>query len=165
MTSYGRTDSVNIEDGTCSCHWWQTMGIPCKHRVCPLGLANADPTTLLSEYFTNDTYKVVYEPIWIPIRGIEQWKILKTDPRVRAPIPTVRAGHPRTQRNRREKIPGLVTKLRFCSKYQKNGHNRHSCKLLLILSDDNTRPTISPSFTISTEPPVITDEDVVISLH
>ncbi|KAF6151652.1 hypothetical protein GIB67_014171, partial [Kingdonia uniflora] len=42
MTSYGRTDSVNIEDGTCSCHWWQTMG-----------LANADPTILVSEYFTN----------------------------------------------------------------------------------------------------------------
>ncbi|KAF6140149.1 hypothetical protein GIB67_028955 [Kingdonia uniflora] len=28
MTSYGITDLVNIEDGTCSCRWWQMMGIP-----------------------------------------------------------------------------------------------------------------------------------------
>ncbi|KAF6141639.1 hypothetical protein GIB67_001191 [Kingdonia uniflora] len=96
MTSYGRTDYVNIEYGTCSCRWWQMMGIPCEHRVRILGLANVDRTTCVFEYFTNDIYKVVYEPIWIPIRGIEQWKILKTDPRVRAPIPTVRAGRPRT---------------------------------------------------------------------
>ncbi|KAF6142754.1 hypothetical protein GIB67_018465 [Kingdonia uniflora] len=165
MTSYGRTDSVNIEDGTCSCRWWQTMGIPCEHGVRALGLANVDPATRVSKYYTNNTYKAVYEPIWIPIRGIEQWKILKTDSRVRAPIPTVRVGRPRTQRKRREKKSGLVTKLRFCSWCQKNGHNRCSCKLLPIPSEDNTRPTMAPSFTMSTEPPVIPDEDVAISLH
>ncbi|KAF6146374.1 hypothetical protein GIB67_020468 [Kingdonia uniflora] len=110
-------------------------------------------------------YKAVYEPIWIPIRGIEQWKILKTDPRVRTPIPIVRAGRPRMQRKRREKISGLVTKLRFCSRCQTNGHNRHSCKLLPIPSDGNTRPTMAPSFMISIEPPVIPDEDVAICLH
>ncbi|KAF6142711.1 hypothetical protein GIB67_018422 [Kingdonia uniflora] len=89
MTSYGRTDSVNIEDATFSCRWWQTMGIPCEHGVRALGLANVDPTTRVSEYFTNDTCKALYEPIWIPIRGIEQWIILKIDPRVCAPIPAV----------------------------------------------------------------------------
>ncbi|KAF6135194.1 hypothetical protein GIB67_035265 [Kingdonia uniflora] len=126
MTSYGRTGSIIIEDCTCSCRWWQTMGIPYEHRVRTLGLANVDPTTRVSEYYTNNTYKVVYEPIWIPIRGIEQWKILKTNPRVHAPIPTVRASYPRTQRKRREKMSGLVTKLRFCSRCRKNGHNRCS---------------------------------------
>ncbi|KAF6152504.1 hypothetical protein GIB67_023198 [Kingdonia uniflora] len=130
-----------------------------------LGLANVDSTTLVFEYYINNTYKAVYEPIWIPIRGIEQWKILKTDPRVRVPIPTVRAGRPRTQRKRREKMPGLVTKLRFCSRCRKNVHNRHSCKLLPIPSDSNTRLTMALSFTMSTEPHVIPDEDVAISLH
>ncbi|KAF6150260.1 hypothetical protein GIB67_017160 [Kingdonia uniflora] len=91
------------------------MGIPCEHGVRALGLANIDSTTRVSEYFINNTYKVVYEPIWISIRGIEQWENLKTNPRIRAPIPTVQAGRPRTQRKRREKMPGLVTKLRFCS--------------------------------------------------
>ncbi|KAF6176273.1 hypothetical protein GIB67_023564 [Kingdonia uniflora] len=95
-TSYGRNDSVNIEGGTCFCRWWQTMGKLCEHGVHALRLANVDPTIRVSKYFTNDTYKVFYEPIWIPIRRIEQWKILKTDPRVRAPIPTVRASRPRT---------------------------------------------------------------------
>ncbi|KAF6164793.1 hypothetical protein GIB67_002449, partial [Kingdonia uniflora] len=33
MTSYSITNSVNIEDGTCSCRWWQTMGIPYEHGV------------------------------------------------------------------------------------------------------------------------------------
>ncbi|KAF6153482.1 hypothetical protein GIB67_027349 [Kingdonia uniflora] len=119
MTSYGKTDSINIEDGTCSCRWWQAMGIPCEHGVRALGLANIDPTTHVSEYFINDTCKAVYEAIWILIRGIEQRKFLKTDPRVHAPIPIVRAGRPRTQRKRREKIPSLVTKLRFCSRCKK----------------------------------------------
>ncbi|KAF6170116.1 hypothetical protein GIB67_025805 [Kingdonia uniflora] len=91
------------------------MGIPCKHGACALGLSNIDPTTRVSEYFTNNTYKAVYEPIWIPIRGIELWKILKIDPRVRAPILIVRAGHPRMQRKRMEKMPDLVIKLKFCS--------------------------------------------------
>ncbi|KAF6161274.1 hypothetical protein GIB67_009161 [Kingdonia uniflora] len=72
MTSYGITDLVNIKDGTCFCRWWQTMSIPCKHEIHALGLANVDPTVRVSEYFTNDTYKAVYEPIWIPIREIEQ---------------------------------------------------------------------------------------------
>ncbi|KAF6155261.1 hypothetical protein GIB67_019787 [Kingdonia uniflora] len=98
-----KTDSVNIEDGTCSCRWWKMMGIPCEHGVHALGFANVDPTTRVSAYFTNDIYKAVYEPIWIPIRGIEQWKILKTDLHVHAPIPTVQACCPRTQRKRREK--------------------------------------------------------------
>ncbi|KAF6155759.1 hypothetical protein GIB67_007406 [Kingdonia uniflora] len=71
MTSYGRTDSVNIEDGTCFCRWWQTMGIPCEHGVRTLGLVNVDPTARVSEYFSNDTYKAVYKSIWIPIRGIK----------------------------------------------------------------------------------------------
>ncbi|KAF6155199.1 hypothetical protein GIB67_019725 [Kingdonia uniflora] len=75
----------------------------CEHGVRALGLANVNLTTHVLEYFRNYTYKDVYEPIWIPIRGIEQWKILKIDPRVRAPIPIVRAGRPRTQRKRREK--------------------------------------------------------------
>ncbi|KAF6142035.1 hypothetical protein GIB67_038003 [Kingdonia uniflora] len=43
MTSYGRTDSINIEPGTYSCHWWKTMGIPCEQRVHALCLTNADP--------------------------------------------------------------------------------------------------------------------------
>ncbi|KAF6172510.1 hypothetical protein GIB67_007023 [Kingdonia uniflora] len=111
MTCYGRTDSEDIEDGTCFCRLWQTMGLPCEHGVHALGLANVDPTTRVSEYYTNNTYKAIYEPIWIPISGIEQWKILKTDPRVRAPIPTVRADRPRMQRKRREKIRGHATKL------------------------------------------------------
>ncbi|KAF6151093.1 hypothetical protein GIB67_042428 [Kingdonia uniflora] len=120
---------------------WATYHcIPCKHGVRALGLANVDPTTRISEYFTNNTYKTVYEPIWIPIRRIEQWKILKTDPRVRVPIPIVRASRPCTQRKRREKMFGLATKLRFCSRCRKNGHNRHSCMLLPIPSDDNTCP-------------------------
>ncbi|KAF6169818.1 hypothetical protein GIB67_034210 [Kingdonia uniflora] len=89
MASYGIADSLNIEDGTCSCRWWQTMGIPYEHEVCALDLANIDPTTRVFEYFTNDTYKAAYEPIWIPIRGIEQWKILKIDQRICTPIPTV----------------------------------------------------------------------------
>ncbi|KAF6170916.1 hypothetical protein GIB67_014733 [Kingdonia uniflora] len=165
MTSYGKTDSVNIEDGTCSCRWWQTMGIPCEHGVRALGLANVDPTTRVSEYFTNNSYTVVYEPIWIPIRGMEQWKILKTDPRVRAPIPIVQAGRPHTQRKKMEKIPHLVTKLRFSSRCQKSRHNRRSYKLLPIPSDDNKRPIMAPSFTMSTEPPVIPDEDAAMSLH
>ncbi|KAF6158515.1 hypothetical protein GIB67_040029, partial [Kingdonia uniflora] len=50
MTRYGRTNSVNNEDGTCSCHWWQTMGIPYEHGVRALGLVNVDPTTCVSEY-------------------------------------------------------------------------------------------------------------------
>ncbi|KAF6174693.1 hypothetical protein GIB67_008748 [Kingdonia uniflora] len=141
------------------------MGIPCEHGVRALGLANVDPATRVSEYYTNNVYKAVYEPIWIPIRGIEQWKILKTDLRVRAPIPTVQAGRPRTQRKRREKMPGLATKLRFCSKCRKKVQNRRSCKYLPIPSDNNIRPTMAPSFTMSTEPPVIPDEDVAISLH
>ncbi|KAF6163535.1 hypothetical protein GIB67_002540 [Kingdonia uniflora] len=143
----------------------RTSGIPCEHEVRALSLANVDPTTRVSEYFTNETYKAAYKPIWIPIKGIEKWKKLKTDPRVRASILTFRAGHPRTQRMRREKMHGLVTKLRFCSKYQKNGYNHRSCKLLPIPSDDNARSTMVPSFTMSIEPPVIPDKDVAISLH
>ncbi|KAF6152956.1 hypothetical protein GIB67_039663 [Kingdonia uniflora] len=117
MTSYGRADFVNIEDDTCSCRCWQTMGIPCEHGVRALSLINVDPTIRVSEYFINDTYKVVYKPIWIPIRGIKQYKILKTDLRVRVPIPIVQVGRPYTQRKRREKMSGIVTKLRFFSRY------------------------------------------------
>ncbi|KAF6136990.1 hypothetical protein GIB67_030754 [Kingdonia uniflora] len=102
MASYGRTDSINIEGGIFSCHWWQMMGIPCEHGVRTLSLSNVDRTTRVSEYFTNYTYKAIYENIGILIRGIEQWKILKTDPCVRAPIPIASAGRPRTRRKRRE---------------------------------------------------------------
>ncbi|KAF6143713.1 hypothetical protein GIB67_021723 [Kingdonia uniflora] len=42
---------------------WQTMGIPCEYGVRALGLANVDLTTRVPEYFTNNTYKAVYEPI------------------------------------------------------------------------------------------------------
>ncbi|KAF6154652.1 hypothetical protein GIB67_000536 [Kingdonia uniflora] len=69
------------------------------------------------------------------------------------------------QRKKREKMPGLVTKLRFCNRCRKNGNNHRSCKLLPIPSDDNACPTMAAYFTMSTEPPVIPDEDVAISLY
>ncbi|KAF6176727.1 hypothetical protein GIB67_031538 [Kingdonia uniflora] len=93
------------------------------------------------------------------------WATDHSDLRVRSPIPIVGSGRPHTQRKRREKILALATKLRIYSRYRKNGDNRRSCKLLPIPSDDNTRPTMALSFTMSTKPPVIPDEDVAISLH
>ncbi|KAF6152406.1 hypothetical protein GIB67_038029, partial [Kingdonia uniflora] len=64
------TPWVTDHYGTCSCRWWQTMGIPYEYGVRALDLANVDPAIRVSEYFTNDAFKAVYEPIWIPIRGI-----------------------------------------------------------------------------------------------
>ncbi|KAF6145276.1 hypothetical protein GIB67_041471, partial [Kingdonia uniflora] len=53
MTSYGKTNSFNIEDSTCSCRWRQTMGIPYEHGVRTLGLANLGSITRVFEYFRN----------------------------------------------------------------------------------------------------------------
>ncbi|KAF6172581.1 hypothetical protein GIB67_017134 [Kingdonia uniflora] len=119
------TDYWRAKNGTCHFRWWQTIGIPYEHRVHTLGLANVKPTTRAFEYYSNNTYKAVYEPIWIPIRGIKQWKILKTDPRVRAPILTVErsSSHAKEEKG---KNAGLVTKLRLCSRCRKTGHNRRS---------------------------------------
>ncbi|KAF6169778.1 hypothetical protein GIB67_034170 [Kingdonia uniflora] len=60
MTSSGRTDYVNIGYGSYFCRWWQMMGIPCEYGVCALGISKVDP---IYEYYTDDIYKVVYEPI------------------------------------------------------------------------------------------------------
>ena len=74
MTDY----LVNIMKKTCSCHAWQTTGIPCEHALAILIALRLDPQAYTQPFFTLEFYRKTYEnAIFHPLLGNYQFPLIE----------------------------------------------------------------------------------------
>jgi len=87
VTDVNMTNSfiVDLEKHSCSCNFWELVGIPCRHAVAVIHKKVDDPVNYVHRYYHKDTYKKFYEEGITPINGKNKWP--KTnDPVILPPV-------------------------------------------------------------------------------
>jgi len=124
---------VNLDKKTCSCNFWELVGIPCRHAVAAITKAVEDPVNYVHSYYNKQTYMRCYDHGISPINGKNMWP--KTnDPDILPPQYKRGPGRPKKLR-RREPDDGNGPRWRRsytthrCNKCFAYGHNSRTCKL------------------------------------
>ncbi|PIA36754.1 hypothetical protein AQUCO_03200018v1 [Aquilegia coerulea] len=117
-----RNDSLK----TCTCKWFQTMGIPCEHAMAAIKEVGFDPYKFVEVYYLKETYIETYREEWTPTRGKEEWPTDRQKRRILPPLKTSKAGRPKTAR-KRGKAEGVPVQSRRCSMCRVRGHNKSTC--------------------------------------
>lgn len=63
---------VDTSKKTCTCNFWELVGIPCRYAVAALGFRNQSPKDFVDDYYSN-TYKKCYGYNVSPINGKDMW--------------------------------------------------------------------------------------------
>ncbi|XP_058741902.1 uncharacterized protein LOC131614317 [Vicia villosa] len=122
---------LDITKRTCSCNFWEQVGIPCRHDVAVLSYRKQNPDDFVDECYTREKFKLYYGFSVSPINGQDMWPKVE----VEKPLPPaykIGPGRPRKLRIReswedgaRKRRPGVAYK---CTKCDKFGHNVMTCK-------------------------------------
>ncbi|PIA36556.1 hypothetical protein AQUCO_03300028v1 [Aquilegia coerulea] len=95
-----RSCVVDLNKRTCTCKWFQTMGIPCEHAMAAIKEVGFDPYKFVEVYYLKETYIETYREEWTPTRGNEEWPTDRQRRRILPPLKTSKAGRHKTARKR-----------------------------------------------------------------
>ncbi|XP_058749599.1 uncharacterized protein LOC131622543 [Vicia villosa] len=122
---------VDITRKSCTCNFWELVGIPCRHAVAALSFRQQNPKLFVDECYSRDKYALCYGFAVSPINGQEMWPEVETEDLL-PPNYKKGPGRPRKLRIRetgeegaRRRLPGVAYR---CTKCDKVGHNVKSCK-------------------------------------
>ncbi|KAL4563559.1 hypothetical protein LXL04_027602 [Taraxacum kok-saghyz] len=130
---------VNLREKTCTCRYWEIIGIICKHAVCAIwdkilnGENAQEPEQWVHPCYRLDTWKAMYFNKIDPINGRSMW------PKSVCPTTLVAPKHHiQTQKKKRRRAAdepkNQTRKLsrKFltvtCGKCHNKGHNSRTCK-------------------------------------
>lgn len=69
----GQQFIVELDKKTCTCNFWQLVGIPCRHVVAALGLSTQNPIDFVDPYYSKERYAACYGFGISPINGVDMW--------------------------------------------------------------------------------------------
>ncbi|XP_017423485.1 uncharacterized protein LOC108332682 [Vigna angularis] len=64
---------VDLSNHTCSCYFWDLIGIPCRHVVAAIHYKLENPEDYVHHYYKKHAYETCYGPQIIPINGQQLW--------------------------------------------------------------------------------------------
>ncbi|XP_058751002.1 uncharacterized protein LOC131624021 [Vicia villosa] len=64
---------VDLGKKTCTCCFWDLVGIPCRHGVSALQYQNLDPEKYVEPCYMREAYRACYENNVSPINGMDMW--------------------------------------------------------------------------------------------
>ncbi|XP_058752080.1 uncharacterized protein LOC131625205 [Vicia villosa] len=120
------TDSfvVDLEKHTCSCNYWELIGIPCRHAVAAIHRKVDDPVKYVHKCYLRTTYEHYYSEVITPLNGQNKW------PKTAHPIimpPLFKRGPGRPKKLRRRE-PDEANQ----TKWQRT-NTSHRCKICFVL--------------------------------
>jgi hypothetical protein len=122
---------VDTAKRTCSCGFWELVGIPCRHAVAALSYRKQNPSDYVDEYYSRAKYLECYGFGVSPINGMEMWPEVD----IEEPLPPhFKRGPGRPKKLRIRELDELGTRMRRpgvnyrCTKCDKFGHNKRKCK-------------------------------------
>lgn len=132
MHTYNRQQFiVDIAKRSCSCNFWEIVGIPCRHAVSALGKRKQRPEMFVDDYYSRTKYALCYSFAISPINGMDMW------PEVEAPEllpPNYKNGPGRPRKLRIREFDENGSRMRRqgvayrCTKCDQFGHNQRRCK-------------------------------------
>ncbi|WVZ01678.1 hypothetical protein V8G54_022484 [Vigna mungo] len=64
---------VDLSNHTCSCYFWDLVGIPCRHVVSAINYKLENPEDYVHPYYKKQAYETCYGPEIVPINGQQLW--------------------------------------------------------------------------------------------
>ncbi|PRQ42509.1 putative transcription factor interactor and regulator CCHC(Zn) family [Rosa chinensis] len=123
---------VDLDCWNCSCKGWQITGLPCCHAIAVIGCTGRNPYDYCSRFFTSDSYRLTYSESIHPIPQVDI-PVTKTTSQIAvtvSPPPTRRPpGRPTTKKYGSQ---GMNKRQLQCSRCKGLGHNKSTCKEILI---------------------------------
>ncbi|PIA52900.1 hypothetical protein AQUCO_01000638v1 [Aquilegia coerulea] len=123
VTGLVRSCVVDLNKRTCTCKWFQHMGIPCAHAMAAIKDVGHDPYKFVDVFFLKETYMETYKEEWIPTPGKESWPTARPTRKILPPLKVCMPGRPKVIR-KRGKAEGVPVQSRRCSRCKRRGHNK-----------------------------------------
>jgi hypothetical protein len=130
----GQQFIVNIGKKSCTCNFWDLVGIPCRHAVAAICLSGKNPIDFVDDCYSKEKYAKCYGYAISAINGVDMWP----KPRDGVPQETLLPpmykrgpGRPRKLRIRQFDEDGVRRPRRgkkHCTRCGKPGHTVISCK-------------------------------------
>jgi len=60
---------VDLSNHSCSCYFWDLVGIPCRHVVAAINYKVENPEAYVHAYYKRNAYQACYGPQITPING------------------------------------------------------------------------------------------------
>ncbi|GJW26099.1 transposase, MuDR, MULE transposase domain protein, partial [Tanacetum coccineum] len=146
---------VNLQAGTCECHKWQLLGLPCGHVITVtrfLGLT--DCVQYVSDWFKKLKYQGTYSESIHFLGNMKQWEFLQNIQKVIPPrMDNPQAGRPKN--TKRIQSQGEEPRVIHCSRCTQTGHRRDQCNKPFVVeppgnihtkNDQEIRQNREPSF-------------------
>ncbi|MCI30564.1 hypothetical protein A2U01_0051774, partial [Trifolium medium] len=90
---------VDLNKHSCTCNFWELVGIPCRHAVAAIRRKEDDPQKYVHRYYSIEKYRECYSEGITPINGEDMWP--KTDfPDILPPAYKRGPGRPKKLRRR-----------------------------------------------------------------
>ena len=70
-----RRYTVNLEQFTCSCKYWQLLGLPCCHAISAIYSCSRKLDDYIAPCFSITEYRKIYEHCLQPVEGQERWPV------------------------------------------------------------------------------------------
>ncbi|XP_026416894.1 uncharacterized protein LOC113312351 [Papaver somniferum] len=124
-----RSHSVDLLEGTCTCHRWRVNGFPCAHACVAIQATREDIYSFVDPYFTTEWYNNTYQEIILPIPNYDKPRSYDPSDRVIVPFHVPPPGRRRAQRfkNTWEKQKRHM----MCTKcFTLGHHNRATCPMI-----------------------------------
>ena len=90
---------VDLSNRSCSCYFWNLVGIPCRHAVAAINYKVENPEDYAHAYYKRYVYQACYGPQITPINGQKLWP-KSNQPELLPPIYKTSPGRPKKLRRR-----------------------------------------------------------------
>jgi hypothetical protein len=101
LSGRGRRYTVNLENRTCSCGYFQLAGLPCCHAISAICKCGRVMEDYIDKCYSIIEFKKIYEHCLQPVEGQENWPV-SPNPRPQAPGYVRMHGRPKKNDRRRE---------------------------------------------------------------
>ncbi|KAI3929116.1 hypothetical protein MKW92_016257, partial [Papaver armeniacum] len=116
---------VDLSENSCSCLFWQKVGIPCSHALATVKKTHEGRpySEFCKAYYSTESYQMAYA---------DTINLVLLDKPVNTILPVKRgiSGSASEARRKKSKAP-TETRVIHCSLCKKSGHTKKSCKSLL----------------------------------
>ncbi|GAU21282.1 hypothetical protein TSUD_286920 [Trifolium subterraneum] len=130
----GQQFIVNTAKKTCTCNFWELVGIPCRHAVTAISYQGKDPLDYVDNCYSREKYAACYGFAISAINGVDMWPKPPdgVEENILPPLYKKGPGRPRKLRIREFDEVGVRKPRKgkyHCTTCGHPGHNVGSCKL------------------------------------
>ncbi|XP_058769641.1 uncharacterized protein LOC131643444 [Vicia villosa] len=75
----GQQFVVDVGKRTCSCRFWDLVGIPCRHACAALAYRQFKPGDYVDNWYSREKYGEAYSVAISPINGMDMWPPVEAD--------------------------------------------------------------------------------------